>query len=173
MALRKAWKPIKGFEGLYEISTSGEVKSFVKLKEKILRPGLCKNGYLTVVLYRYRHGKSYYVHRLVAETFIPNVFGKPEVNHLDGNKRNNGLRNIEWCTKSENGRHAYDTGLNYSNPQKGESCATHVLSERQVKKIKTALFLGITCARLGRLFGVDRTTISSIKNEKSWKHITI
>ena len=107
------WKPVKGFEN-YEVSNLGQVKSlnYNRTKEaKILR--LCKNkdGYLTVTLYKNGKGYAKKVHRLVTAAFIPNPEGKTEVNHIDGNKTNNRVENLEWATHSENMHHAWETGL--------------------------------------------------------------
>lgn len=108
------WRPIKGFEGLYEVSNLGQVKSlnYNRTKEaKILR--LCKNkdGYLCVHLHKNGKGYAKKVHRLVTAAFIPNPEGKTEVNHIDGNKTNNRVENLEWATHSENMHHAWETGL--------------------------------------------------------------
>lgn len=119
------WKSIIGYENCYEISNQGRVRSLTresktkKGKSKILIGQLLKNntsstGALNVCLYPYKDRRL--VHRLVAEAFIPNPENKPTVNHIDGNRKNNRLENLEWATWSENNKHAYDTGLN--NPTK-------------------------------------------------------
>ena len=102
------WKDIVGFNG-YEVSNLGRVRSFHK-GGRILSPGLV-SGYLQVNLYCGGKRNQMYVHRLVAETFIPNPESKSEVNHIDGNKSNNRVENLEWATPSENAQHAHDTGL--------------------------------------------------------------
>lgn len=116
------WKPVKGYEGLYEVSSEGEIKSLEKTrknskgqyiqKEKMLAQSLTSTGYKKVELVRNGKKKSLKVHRLVAEAFIPKVEGKPYVNHKDGNQLNNSVDNLEWCTQAENVQHAYDMGLN-------------------------------------------------------------
>lgn len=116
------WKPVKGFEN-YEVSNLGQVKSlnYNRTKgTKILKPGMDTNGYLQVHLSK--NGKHYAksIHRLVAEAFIPNIDNKPEVNHIDGNKQNNKVENLEWVTRRENNKHAYDTGLLKPPVMKGE-----------------------------------------------------
>ena len=105
MQIREKWKPVKGFEGLYEISNLGRVKSLGndKLrKEKILKPDKTKKGYLLVSLWRNGKQKSFRVHRLVAEAFIPNPEGLPEINHKDEVKTNNCVSNLEFCDRKYN-----------------------------------------------------------------------
>lgn len=110
------WKDIKGYEGLYQVSTCGRIKSLARmvpfsnihtsgyrqLKEKILKGGITKDGYNVVTLRKDNIGKIYSIHRLVAETFIPNPNNLPEVNHKDENKVNNHVDNLEWCTHQYN-----------------------------------------------------------------------
>ena len=115
------WKPIKGYEGLYEVSDKGQVRSLdrinhrgTKYKGRILRNRNTPNGYYAVMLSKNGIEKIYTVHRLVATTFIPNPENKEEINHKDGNKKKNILENLEWVTRSENVKHAYKTGLNPS-----------------------------------------------------------
>jgi len=114
------WLPVVGYEGFYEVSNNGRVRGLTRqvLKHdgvrtcpsKILLPDMSK-GYPRVVLGRGGNRKRVLVHRLVAEAFIPNQFGKPVVNHKDGNRSNNCVSNLEWCTQRENAIHAHRTGL--------------------------------------------------------------
>ena len=96
------WQPVSGYEGLYEVSSLGRVKSLWFGKEKILKPNKDKYGYLQVNLYKDRKMKSFKIHRLVATAFIPNPLGLPEINHLDENKANNVVGNIEWASRWRN-----------------------------------------------------------------------
>lgn len=116
------WKDIKGFEGLYQVSNMGAVKSVdrviieknnrkVNRKGKLLKEGRETCGYSFVSLNYCGVRKYARVHRLVAEAFLDNPYNKPQINHIDGNKQNNKVTNLEYCTKSENMFHAYKMGL--------------------------------------------------------------
>lgn len=99
---KEIWKDIIGYEGLYQVSNFGRVKSFKFGKERILKPGTNKYGYLIVILCKNGKVKHFYVHRLVAEAFIPNPHNYPCVNHKDECKTNNNVNNLEWCTYTYN-----------------------------------------------------------------------
>ena len=102
-------KPILEYEGLYSITESGDV---INAQGKTLAYVVNKQtGYKTVSLWKNNKGSSKTIHRLVATAFIPNPTNLPEVNHIDGNKLNNHVSNLEWITPSGNRQHAYDTGL--------------------------------------------------------------
>ncbi len=104
--IEEVWKDITGFEGKYQISNKGNVKSFCVYKSgKILKPAKIQ-GYLLADISR----KKKFIHRLVAIHFIPNPENKPEVNHLDRNRHNNNDWNLEWATPAENCIHAVKTG---------------------------------------------------------------
>ena len=98
------WLPVKGFEGLYEVSSFGRVRSLNYNhtgQTKVLSTGESK-GYLFVILYKNGKRKHYSVHRLVASAFLPNWFDDPEVNHRDENPKNNHISNLEWCDSKYN-----------------------------------------------------------------------
>lgn len=109
------WKNIKGYEDKYMISNLGRVKSLVdnkkRLREHIKTPRKAKNGYLYVLLWKNSISETKKIHRLVAEHFIDNAFCLPQVNHKDGNKENNRVDNLEWCTAKHNVHHAIINGL--------------------------------------------------------------
>lgn len=105
----EVWRDIKGFEGRYQVSNLGRVKSLARrmvVKDRILKPFGNNKGYKCVHLWNIQH-KEPLIHRLVAEAFIPNPDGKKEVNHKDGNPLNNEVNNLEWCTHSENMLHSF------------------------------------------------------------------
>lgn len=109
--IKEVWKPVKDYEELYEVSSLGNVRSITRYK-KILKPGLVR-GYPHITLYNSKNkkNKNYNIHRLVAETFIDNPNNLPQVNHKDGNKLNNSVDNLEWCTCKENILHGIKNGL--------------------------------------------------------------
>ena len=105
----EVWCPINGYEGLYEVSDQGRVKSLKFGKERILKPVRTPKGYLIINLYKNGEMKSYRIHRLVAKTFIPNPDNLPEVNHKDENKENNSVQNLEWCDSKYNNNYGTRT----------------------------------------------------------------
>ena len=110
------FRDIKGYEGLYKVSNLGRVRSLDRKvhnylkKGRILRQSIMKEGYCTVALCMDTQN-TVLVHRLVAEAFIQNLENKPQVNHKNCKKTDNNLENIEWCTRSENMKHAFKNGL--------------------------------------------------------------
>lgn len=117
----KEWMPIKGYETMYMISKDGCIKSLAykyvdkngivyTKKERILKNKNRKDGYISVYLHRTKK-KYYLLHRLIAKTFIKNTNNEKEVNHKNGNKKDNTISNLEWCNKSYNIKHAYSNQL--------------------------------------------------------------
>ena len=133
------WRDIRGYEGLYQVSNLGRVKSLgnnKSKKEKILKPYLNKDGYSLINLYKKGKIKNFQVHRLVAEAFIPNVNNYLQVNHKDENRTNNKVDNLEWCT------HKYN--LNYGTRNKRHS--------EKVKGSKHPRARKVQCITTGREF---------------------
>jgi hypothetical protein len=123
------WKDIEGYEGLYQISNLGRVKSlprndkfYKRAEEIILKTFKCGSGYQEVILHKDRKRKPKLIHRLVAEAFILNQKNRREVNHKDGNKANNTVSNLEWVTPSENQRHSIDVLKNTRSKTKKVIC---------------------------------------------------
>ena len=103
--MNEIWRDVVGYEGLYQVSNLGRVKSLnyhIYGKERILKPGNSSGGYFVVSLCKNSKRKPFYIHRLVATAFIPNPNNKPEVNNKDENKTNNRVDNLEWMTSKEN-----------------------------------------------------------------------
>lgn len=122
MMEEEIWKDVEGYEGLYQVSNLGRVKSLeryqknhnkLQYRKEHIMPLLfdSKHQYQQVCLCKNGVAVKYLIHRLVALAFIPNLYGKKEVNHIDGNKQNNRADNLEWCTRSENIKHAHRIGL--------------------------------------------------------------
>lgn len=103
------WKTIQIFRGQYKINEKGEV--YNTLTKNYIKGDINNFGYYRVCLWDNKIKKRFFRHRLVAEYFIPNPLNKQFVNHIDGNKSNNNVSNLEWCNKSENEKHAYKLGL--------------------------------------------------------------
>jgi hypothetical protein len=130
------------------------------------------DGYLRNMLYIDGKPKNYSIHRMVAECYIPNPNNLPEVNHDDGDKTNNHISNLYWCTRSNNMKHAHQTGL-WDSP-KGESNGKSKLTEEQVKWIRQNYIPRhpeFGTRALGRKFNVKHSIISNIINNKRWRHI--
>ena len=110
--MQEEWRDIKGYEGLYQVSNLGRVKSleryvwngkaYAHKNEKIMSLDKLKNGYLTANLYKNNISKRHYIHRLVAQAFLSKSEKHTEINHKDENKANNCIDNLEWCTHKEN-----------------------------------------------------------------------
>lgn len=119
------WKDVVGYEGYYQVSNFGNIRSVDRviysdklhigtkreLKSKMLKPYVNSHGYLALTLTKNSNEKSVRVHRLVAEAFIKNPNNYDQINHIDGNKTNNKVENLEWCNNQHNVNHAYKNGL--------------------------------------------------------------
>ena len=143
----------------YEITRQGKIIS-KKRGDKEVKPQPNGKGYLRVHI----AGKMYFVHRLVAEKYVPNPENKPQVNHKDGNKLNNNADNLEWVTNNENRKHAVDNGLHSC----GEACPWAKLTKKQVEFIRKHTELN--SKELSKVFGVSSRTIRDIREQKSWKY---
>ena len=116
--MEETWKDIKNYQGIYQISNLGKIKNN---KGKLLKQFKNHKGYLTIQLSKNGDSKTYTVHRLVAQAFIPNPDNKPQINHKNCNKEDNKIDNLEWCTNNENKAHAKINGLCKSSPKGGSN----------------------------------------------------
>lgn len=178
--MKEIWKDIKGYEGLYQISNKGRVKSLsrfissgkgkYKVEEKIKKPSkrMRKDGtcYMAVVLYKNNKYKNFYIHRLVANAFLENPDKKETVNHINGNKEDNIVENLEWNTYSENNNHAYITGLNDSSHRRNNKSSFKVF---QYDKNMNLIASYPSIREAERKTGIRSSSISlGIKN--NWKY---
>jgi len=167
-------KVIEGFDN-YTVDKEGNVRSAIT--GKVLKQQLTKKGYMSVDLYKSGVKAHARVHRLVCKAFLPNPTNKPQVNHIDSNRKNNSVENLEWCTPKENAQHAWGKGGMKTNfhrkggqpgPHRGEDSPSAKLTVEKVVSIRKLLDWGMPPARLGSMFGVSGTAIRKIKTGRSW-----
>ena len=173
------WKDIEGYEGMYQVSDTGEIKSLERyvetyrygkkrlqhVEERILKPFITKSGYSQVTLRKDDQREVLYVHRLVANNFLAISFGEV-VNHIDGNKQNNNATNLELTTYSENNQHAYDTGLRKRYEQKPV-----FLPKETIKEIKECGKYA-SYAKMAEDYGIrSPDVISNILNNRTYQDI--
>ena len=167
------------FSDTYEISNTGKIRSLDRIdcagrllegRERKLTP--YKDGYLRVNLSKDGKALRCTIHRLVAQTFLENTDNKETVNHIDGNKTNNNVDNLEWATRSENLKHAVDSGLKV--PVRGEQNGRAKLTKSKVREIRERRAINPkvwTLTMLAKEYGVGRAHISNIIHRKTWSHV--
>jgi len=167
--MKEEWKVLDSFPN-YKISNTGKIIS-LKFNKEIGKKSNYNNGYITVTLRGTNENKSLYKHRLVAQLFIPNPNNKPDINHIDGNKWNCSIDNLQWVTKSENTQHAVSNGLL---KVRGSDNRQSILTEEDVVYIKKNYKPRIvTMKELADKFNVKTVTIDKIINGYNWKHIEV
>ena len=193
------WKDIPEFEGLYQVSTYGRVKSFHTKKGKILKQRINRRGYCYVTLYNNDETKQKSVHSLVVLTFIGPYPKGMEINHINGIKLDNTVNNLEYCTHIFNVEHAKknklykygDESSSRKNPEtvsrgnkhytkqhpelvaRGEKAGPSKLKDKQIKEIRTLYNSGSFTQRdLAKMFNTKQQNIFAIVNNKSWKHLS-
>lgn len=153
----EVWKKI--FNGNYEVSNFGNVKSNKYINPRLLKPDK-STGYYRVFINK----KWFLVHRLVAVNFIENINNKPQVNHINAIKTDNRVENLEWCTASENQIHAFKKGI--TKKAKGEKHYFSKLKKSDILMIRNS---NLKQKELSKIYKVSQSSISNIKKEKSWK----
>lgn len=181
--MNEVWKSVKGYEGIYEVSNTGLVKSLSRprycgragykpriTKEQLKVANIDRLGYPRISLSKDGKTKKGYLHRLVAEAFLKPTDEKNEVNHKDGNKANNNVDNLEWCSRRENMLHSFRTGLKTA--KKGQENVTAKLKTTQVSEIKKHAREGTMSQReMAETYKVTIATINYIVNGKTWKDV--
>lgn len=176
---KEVWKPVKGFENLYEVSNFGEIKALEKhivcgkchrsWTEHLMKTAEDHKGYLRTSLSKDGKSKTVKVHRIVAEAFLQNPDNLPQVNHIDGNKKNNAVDNLEWCSQSDNLKHACRMKLKLCG---GENNSASKLTYEEVCWIRNNFDSNnnlFDSAALAEKFNVHKKTIQRIVNGKGWK----
>lgn len=188
----EVWKPVIGYEGLYEVSNLGRIKRLSKnlyqicggtpckriLKKKILKNCFVTHGYIGIGLSKDKKRKSFTIHRLVAIAFIQNPDNKPQINHKNFNKSDNRVENIEWVSAQENVNHAVKNGkmTGAINQPRGEKIGISKLTWKKVREIRRKYKPGRSkCSqdgysmdKIAKEYGVAYNTINCILNMRTW-----
>lgn len=165
----ETWKEIPGFGGMYAVSSMGRVKSFHRAPPPdgtILRASLNRAGYCYYKLNAPGGHVFFFEHRLVAAAFLKNHNNKRTINHINGNKRDNRLSNLEWATHAENTSHAFRTGLRAI----GDKHCNAKLTVEKVRQLRALRSAGATYKVLAKQFGVTFNAVWSAANGKTWRH---
>lgn len=162
------WKQIPALGGRYEASTSGEIRHIEKKNIRKARKNKC--GYLQMNFSRCDgtgKSKTILVHKLIAMTFLENPNNLENINHIDGNKQNNAIENLEYCTRSENLKHAFAMGLHKA--RKGEESPRAKLTNEQAQEVrKLYREKRISQQKIAGFFNVSQRTVSKIVNGKRY-----
>ena len=174
-------RDVVGYEGLYAVTSDGRVYSHSRLintvygatrlmKGRWLKPAKDGGGYFFVSLCRDGHAKQEKMHRIVAKAFIDNPENKPAINHIDSNKENNDISNLEWCTQHENMQHCSRKGRIKIPRYQGSSHPSSKLNESIVLKIKRDNKTPVS--QLAQRYGVTVQAIHAILKGKTWRHVS-
>jgi len=169
--MEEIFKNIENFEGLYQISNTGKIKSFYnRNKNKIFLTPRILGGYYSVTLWKNKKPSHKSVARLIAGAFLDNKNNLPQVNHIDGNKLNNNIKNLEWCTPAYNTQHAHKLGLIDRRGEKNHR-NTKIHNE-DVLMIRKMANNGINQRAIAKKFNIYQSYVSRIVNGVKWGHIT-
>lgn len=165
------WKPVYGWEDYYEVSNTALVRR-IKGGERTrfmreLPGSKTSHGYRNITLTRNGKCTKYYIHRLVALSFIPNPENKPQINHKDGNGLNNDITNLEWVTSRENLIHR----SRVLKKEIGEAHHAATLKNSAISKVRALVLLGSMPSVIARQLSVSRAVIKSIKSGRTWSHV--
>lgn len=179
-------RDVQGYENKYAVLVNGEIYSYPKYrhKGKLLKQHQRKDGYMEIGLSLNKKRNTFLVHRLIAKAYIPNPENKPEINHIDGNKQNNNVQNLEWVTSSENQIHAIKNGMQKFTKKhsevarktcrqngknnKGKIFKSRKTTKEQDTEIKSRFNNGESSLKLAVEFGVSKKTILNIKNDRKY-----
>ena len=166
------WRDVVGYEGLYQVSNIGRVKSFYSLGERLLTPSSNKSGYMYVVLTKDGVRKSCKVHTLVARAFLPNPENKPVVHHKDSNRSNNRVENLQWVTHQENTAYAVQKG-SYDKEGGCDSPFAKLTEEdvRYIRKHYRSRSHEFGSNALARKFGVCKNTILNVVGHITYENV--
>ena len=180
MQTKEQWTAIRGYTGYYAVSTLGRIRSLTRsvrckannkrtVRERILRPITSKQTphYVKINLYKCGKLRTFLVHRLVAQAFLPNPEHKPEVNHLKLPKANNAISNLEWATKSEND--AYTQMVRARRSGEDHPCAK--LRTKDVLKARDLHVQGWKVSELADKYSVTHDHMKKILLRKNWRHV--
>jgi hypothetical protein len=163
------WIPAKGFEGIYEVSDSGDVRRVLSAmgatSGKILKPFGNSRGYMQLALRRNGRYERRYVHRLVLESFTNQL--QETVNHKNGIKTDNRLSNLEWCSSKENLTHA----CRVLGKRRGRNHWASKLDEAKVKRARQLAAEGVTHEKIAAMFGLSRISVTCAILRRTWKHV--
>lgn len=169
------WKDVAGYDGLYQVSRNGDVRSFIKWNgtdERMLKRYKSVRGYLVVNLYKRRVRKQTYIHQLVLKTFVGPRPDGMESRHLNDDRLDNRLENLCWGTQSENMLDRTRNGIANSGDHKGVKNQMSKLTNDDVLEIRRFLTEGrLTQGEIGQIFGISSRNVSHIKNRKRWEHV--
>lgn len=182
--MEEVFMPIEGYEGLYEVSNFGRIKSLERLKklpgknqgfkikeEQILKNRVNKSGYVVASLCKNGKVKVHLVHRLVLIAFVPNPLKKKCVNHIDSNRSNNMISNLEWVTHSENSKHAYEYGFKEPIAIKGVRHYRSTFSIEDIHAIRSMIRSKKSVVYIASVFNVTESAISGVKFGRTWRHL--